>query len=867
MKKIKLIFCLMLVVISLGAIFIDSDANSENQNYIESKDYISLSANKDNSKEIEDFLQLCQKENKDAFFNSGTYILKNSIKLVSNVSILGDELTIFKGQNINSNYQINIFDDLDTKNIVIKNIIFDNVTIYSQNANSTGWSIENNVFLNAKRVDVNIDSGLKPDANNKNGGALTGYYILKSKTNGNISSNIFLRDENSKGRGIGLYNTYDFIVDDNYFGILEDLDNSIVSLEVKALKNKILNLPSYDESTNQGYFMTCINVISDDDNTLIQGNHFSLNKDIEEANYEDGSGNSSGYHRDHIIYAKEYNNLKIVGNYFKGQNKNQDGGVKIRNGNDVLVYKNVFEDTLLLLYVQDYSRNYNLTNTYVAENKFINKDYTKNSVIINPGNIVKYPTQSFLIYIHNYRTDANISNLTIENNEIISTGLANETIRIVRKTGDNIPQNINIINNNNYLGNTLKITNDYGISESGNKYVCDDLNDYQNINIDSLYYFKEVDFKIENQKIVSSSQLYLNNKKYNSDNLTMNTKYELFSMNQEEISIVIEQNIYQLPSFNYKLSNFEIKSNLIVEAKVYDEIDLSSYIDFSIYKDFTVKNYNITDFTIEQNSDTIILRPKSVGNKIIVLNCGGFDVQINLNISDGIIKDFTATDLIVNQGDITKIVIDYDNQCRVNFKYFYVKDYLNIDEEGNVTGIISGIHSVLIKEEYSNLKKYIKIKVNSYSNVYLTKIIGKGQSINVLEDFELSNDLTFNYDESKISFINNIITINSLGNYQFVIFDNEKRLLISYNIIVKNNTTEYIEVENQTINLGNKVNLGIIFSPDVEVDFEFIYNDEVILIDEESLTVTGLKVGSHGLTIVEKNSNIIKNIIINVVDD
>ena len=225
MKKFKILIYSLLLIISVS--IFSNTVKAIDEAYLQAKDYIILVDGKDNSKEIEKFLTICKDENKDAYFNDGIYILKESITLVDDVSLIGAEQTIFRG--INGDYQVNIFDGENTKDITIKNIIFDNVTIYSQNANSTNWSIEENIFINAKKVDINIDSGLKPDSNNKNGGELTGYYILKSKTNGNISSNLFLRDENSLGRGIAVYKSYDFTINDNYFGLIADIDNSIVS--------------------------------------------------------------------------------------------------------------------------------------------------------------------------------------------------------------------------------------------------------------------------------------------------------------------------------------------------------------------------------------------------------------------------------------------------------------------------------------------------------------------------------------------------------------------------------------------------------------------------------------------------------------
>ena len=107
MKKLKWLFCALLLIISFRVLFVS--VNATESTYLEAKDYITLAPGKDNSREIKIFLARCKAANKDAFFNSGTYILGSDVTLVSDVSIIGDEMTIFSGQNSDSDYQINIF--------------------------------------------------------------------------------------------------------------------------------------------------------------------------------------------------------------------------------------------------------------------------------------------------------------------------------------------------------------------------------------------------------------------------------------------------------------------------------------------------------------------------------------------------------------------------------------------------------------------------------------------------------------------------------------------------------------------------------------------------------------------------------------
>ncbi len=806
MKKLKIFLSLILIILTFSVV--SSNIKASDQSYLEAKDFITLEDDKDNTSEIVNFLNICNNLGMDAYFNSGIYILKSSISLVGGVSIIGSDYTVFRG--VNGDYQVNIFDGTNTKDITIKNIIFDNVTIYSQNESSTNWVIENNIFINAKKVDTSIDSGLVPDSNNQNGGENTGYYILSSKKGITIRSNLFLRDENSLGRGIGLYQSTDALIEDNYFGLVEDIDNSIVSLNTKSLKDKVLSLDTYNDTSNQGYFMTAINVISGDTNTKILSNHISLNKDISEANYEDGSGLSLGYNRDHIIYAKEYTNLAIVGNYFKGQNKNQDGGIKIRNGNGSLVYKNIFEDVTLLYYIQDYSSVTSLTNTYAAENIFLNQDITSSSLTV--GTQTKYPTQTFLIFFYNYLSNANISNFTIENNKVISLGLGNEEIRLYtpRSSSDTI-YNLTIRNNTNYIGEELNLNNYFSVS--GDTYYIDsNLDLYGDIDVYSLLNLAEVDFKIENKKLVGNN-LYLNQEVYNNTTIELDTDYEVFSVESTTETIKVEGSDYTLPSNIYYLSTFNIKSEYEIEVNLGDTISLLDILPVKYFNDiviisnsnFSIEDLNITALSLGTNTLDIILDEYNI--KLII------KANLVLNVDESYNYDFSNLNLSYNQ------------------------NVLNISDN-SISSSLIGIHSVDILDNNLNIINSFIVEVVANNNYVIDKTIYLSEVFNLPE--ELLNQVSYSYDSNNITIDGNFVYFNNIGLYTFDIIGTN--FSIRYNIEV----IEDIEVSDITISLGESLELDL-------GDYTYIYDETSLSISGN--VVTGLKVGSHGISIYDYINN------------
>lgn len=641
MKNIKKIIVAIFLVLSLFLV----KANAQ-EGYLEADGILKYDEN-NYVTNITSYLNQCKMRGLDAKFSNKEYVFTESFVIPDGISLLGSEGTVFKGVNlINNEYQLNIFDSsTGTSNIEIRNIIFDNFTIYSnQSNNSNNWIIENNVFVNAKKVDLSIDSGLKPDSNNQNGGENTGYYILLANNdNSVIRSNLFLRDSNSLGRGVATYKTNNTVIEDNYFGILEDLDNSIVSFTTKSLSNRLDKVKLSND--NQGYFMTGINCVNGDKNLVIKGNHMSFNKDLFEVQYEDRSLTSDGYHRDHLIYAKGYTNLEVVGNYFKGQTKNQDGGIKFRNGDGLFINKNVLDDTLLLLYVQPGDSI--LKNVYVTDNVFNNRtQYISDKIeYANP----KYISQSFLVLVYNYVSGSDMSNITIKNNKILSFGLNNEEIRVISLDAD--LSTWTIADNNNLLGNPLVIKNTTTQPNNqingGSEYSYNSKNDYSSINVDDLVIYDKIDYRISNQTIITEAKIYSSDKLEESLKINKNDDSKLYLILEETDIIIIDDinNYMGFVEYSYATNRImpinlnvsdDIKLPSTIILKEMDTIDLNDYINnFSLYE-IVMNHANavLNDGVISVNEP---------GEYDLIISIGGFEYTIHVIKSSGVLVPSTPT--------------------------------------------------------------------------------------------------------------------------------------------------------------------------------------------------------------------------------
>lgn len=299
----------------------------------------------------------------------------------------------------------------------IEDMIFNNVGLLFNGPHKKGISIINNGFVNGEFTRQMNTEGTKvwrikmvPYVEVKNS-----KYI--------INENVFMRSEAHPGKGIATYATKFTEIKNNYFGDLKDIDKAfndgIITkntydranymkkystkstlnpsyngdLNVNDYYDKFINKPMVDAP--DGNFFTAINVFRYDKDVLIKENYFNITetKDVvHKLGYDvliEGIG-SNERRRDHIIYAKSYDGLAIVRNYFKGMENGSAGGVKLRNGNNVYVGSNFFNNVPLLTYIYgDLTKSETLLyNTVIHKNMF-----SQSSLDGKQGTILYY--QSF----------------------------------------------------------------------------------------------------------------------------------------------------------------------------------------------------------------------------------------------------------------------------------------------------------------------------------------------------------------------------------------------------------------------------------------------------------------------------------------
>ena len=334
----------------------------------------------DETDKIEKLIEYAISQGRELYFPEGIYKITRDIDLSkvrlpnsSSFKISGDKdgLSIFDGT-FNTEKMLRLIHsgysgEIDC--VQIENIVFNNMGIEITQRTKKEVIIKNNIFMNGNYTrEKNQDGSISK--------ATMEPYIVAKNTKYTVENNIFLRGTNYPGRGIATYGSKNTNINNNFFGDLDSIDDAARMLPTEVISRLAIIKNSNLVEGHQGNFFTAINNERYDTNVLISNNYFDMVKTrnilsdfpndvlVSGINVE-----KEGQRRDHIIYSKCYENLNIVGNYFKGMENGAAGGVKIRNGNNAYVGSNYFDDVPLLTYIYgDLSRNDTLLYDTVIHN-------------------------------------------------------------------------------------------------------------------------------------------------------------------------------------------------------------------------------------------------------------------------------------------------------------------------------------------------------------------------------------------------------------------------------------------------------------------------------------------------------------------
>ena len=310
----------------------------------------------DDSLTIQRFIDKAWLDQKIAFFPSGEYVISENIWINGAITIEGSfqGMTVFTAQRtkILQKYIGNKKQGL--KGLTVSHIFFDGIMLYFNSKQyKYNFRLSNCLFFTSRVPQLPISKHATID--------------WQRVANGIINNVLILRSKVTHGVGISFYKTKHVRVENNIVGL--DF-NSLCWLASQyqgintwdRLIEKLNFIKAYYKiNSDQGHFISAM-YGNRDDSLTIKGNIFN------------GSPYKPGF-LDHVIYLKGFDGLYVLGNYARGWPNSPWGGLKMRNGENLVVARNYLVDTGILLYTHNETTidplHQGLSNVYIYANHFV----------------------------------------------------------------------------------------------------------------------------------------------------------------------------------------------------------------------------------------------------------------------------------------------------------------------------------------------------------------------------------------------------------------------------------------------------------------------------------------------------------------
>ena len=366
---------------------------------------ISPNSNSDMSKEINNALEYLSAFNGHLYLPSGVYLMEENIIIPNGVGLVGvnskGKATIIRS--LSSETPFIGRSDLDEnhgRDILVSNLFLDNVTI--------------GFFAEYEEIPDQPEQPDQPDYSQENI-RLEYNTIFNTKSKGaqiratrgtyRIIGNAFFRGEGYGGLGLTTWSNIDSVISGNYFGNIDNFVSSRYYIQEETYKNieRLIDLvESFDVDLqgNQGNFVSAWYATSWLANSIFEYNFISGVDSLRVWNRFGEDEDEEYLLRDHVIYIKHYDEVKINSNYFQGWPSNASGHIKVRNAKELIFTNNYLDNTSLHARAYLSSPYKYLENTYIFNNYF-------------EGGMVGYwqdfmDTDEQFIYVENFIVSSNI---------------------------------------------------------------------------------------------------------------------------------------------------------------------------------------------------------------------------------------------------------------------------------------------------------------------------------------------------------------------------------------------------------------------------------------------------------------------------
>ena len=290
----------------------------------------------DDTSAINNAISAASTAGQDVYFPPGNYLISGNILVLDGVSTYGDKTGLSV---IYADGSFPFFGDTtwgnSVDNINIEDLIFVNVKVWFKGgAYKDTYAIKRCMFIACDSVAEDNEQ--------------VAWEYIKD---GSIEDSIFLRQDNCQGVALSTYKTTDTDVRNNIWGL--DLNNKDwLATEWSRfsqwsnLLNKLDTLrTSYQLDWDQGRFRSAW-YPNRTTNTSCYYNIFNGSPFF--------NPSYTFSNQDHVVYAKDFTSIKIIGNWMRGWPNDPSGGLKLRNADGPgVVAANYFVNTPVLQYTYD----------------------------------------------------------------------------------------------------------------------------------------------------------------------------------------------------------------------------------------------------------------------------------------------------------------------------------------------------------------------------------------------------------------------------------------------------------------------------------------------------------------------------------
>ena len=283
----------------------------------------------DDTVEINTAIASAQSQGLDIYFPEGEYLISGPINLLNGVSLYGesDGLSVIMANDgaprLGDSDYYGDQDDID-----IEDLHFLNVAINCYGPYKKRYSLRRCIFM-----------ATSPDMHNEK--QVSWGHIR----DGVLEHCLFLRQFSCSGVGLSTYKTQFCNITENIWGLdlkrIGWLNSWSGALAWSNLTGKLAELKTrYNLDWDQGRFVAA-HYPGDVVDEIIAYNIYNLSPQDDHFPED----------QDHIVYAKNYTNLKLIGNWFRGDAMDATGGLKLRNtAGPTVVAANHFVNTPVFQY-------------------------------------------------------------------------------------------------------------------------------------------------------------------------------------------------------------------------------------------------------------------------------------------------------------------------------------------------------------------------------------------------------------------------------------------------------------------------------------------------------------------------------------